>query len=109
MIWQTVKNYWKRITAVTASVAAVLGVLWGASGYVFAVDDRMELWDEGVVVAQAADSKADQALKWQEMQMEREKAEARAERKKWRAIIKMCMDGTIKDKSVCAEAQAALR
>ena len=61
------------------------------------------------MLAQVADQKADEALEWQRMQMEREKTEARAERKKWRAIVKMCMDGTITDKTVCAEAMSELK
>jgi hypothetical protein len=109
MIWQKVKAYWRLITATSVGVIALATAAWTASGYVFAVDDWKEGVDEAVVVAQVADTKADQALEWQRLQMEREKTEARAERKKWREIVKLCMDGTIKDQKVCAEAMAALK
>ena len=109
MIWRTIQEYWRGITKTIVGLAALLGAVWGLSGYVFAADDWVEKVDAGVELAQVADQKGNQALEWQRLQMEREKMAAREERKKWRAIIKMCMDGTIKDKAVCAEAEAALK
>jgi len=109
MLWQTIKAYWKGITTIVIGGGALLGTLWAGSGFVFAMDDYKEDVDETIVLAQVADQKADQALEWQRLQMEREKMAAREERKKWRSILKLCMDGTIKDKKVCAEATAALK
>jgi len=109
MIWQTIQSYWKSISVVSATGMAILGALWAGSGYVVQADDRIEKWDKACVTAQVAKEQSDQALDWQRLQMEREKAEARSERKKWREIVKLCMDGTIKDQKVCAEAMAALK
>ena len=109
MIWAKVKVYWRSIIATVIGIGALLGAVWTITGPVFAADDWKEKVDASCVVAQVAKDQSDQALEWQRLQMEREKTEAREERKKWRAIIKMCMDGTIKDKSVCAEATAALK
>jgi hypothetical protein len=109
MIWQMVRTYWKRITGIIIGAATLIGALWALSGYVVRADDKMDQWDQACVVAQVAKDQSDEALEWQRLQMERERAEERAERKKWRAILKMCMDGTITDKKVCAEATAALK
>ena len=110
MIWQTVKSYWVRIAGGLVSAGAVLGVLWAGSGFVFAADDRIEKWDANCIVAQVAKDQSDEALEWQRMQMEREKTEAREQRKYWRSILKMCMDGVIKsDAPQCNEARAALK
>lgn len=109
MIWQTAKAYWKRISAIILGVGAVLGMLWGASGYVFAVDDWVEVVDAGVVVAQVADTKADEALEWQRLQVQREQMEAQQEREKWRKVVELCLAGIITDQKVCAEATAALK
>ena len=110
MLWRTIQEYWRGITKTIVGSAALLGAVWGLSGYVFAADDYKEDLDETIVLAQVADKKADEALEWQRLQMEREKIAAREQRKYWRSILKMCMDGTIKsDSPQCNEARAEMK
>jgi hypothetical protein len=110
MIWAKLRAYWKGITATVAGVATALGILWALSGYVVQADDWKDKVDASCVVAQVAKEQSDQALEWQRLQMEREKNEARAERKKWKAILELCLNGTIPSNNPeCAKAQAALK
>lgn len=109
MIWQTLKAYWKRITAIAVSVGAVLGMLWTGSGYVIQADDWVDEAEVSHQVAQVAKDQSDQALEYQKLQVEREKAAAAQEREKWRKVLELCLSGIIQDKPTCAEAQAALK
>lgn len=109
MIWQTLKAYWKRITAVAVSGAAVLGMFWTASGYVIQADDWLDEAEVSHVLAQTANTKADKLLEYQQREIEREQREAEQQRAKWLEIWKLCMAGTITDKKLCAEAAAALK
>lgn len=109
MIWRTFKTYWVRITAGLVSTGAVLALFWGASGYVFAVDDYIEDADASHLVAQVAKDQSDQALEWQRLQMEREKAAAQQEREMWRKVVEMCLAKEVNNPQRCAEAEAALK
>lgn len=109
MSWQTAKTYWKRITGIILGTAALLGAIWSLSGYVVKADDRIDKWDEACVVAQVAKEQSDQALEWMRIQAQREQEAAKQERLKWQKILQLCLDGTIKDQKVCAEATAALK
>ena len=109
MIWRTAKAYWKRITGTILGAAALLGAIWALSGYVVQADDKIDQWDQACVVAQIAKDQSDEALEWQRLQTERERAEAKQEREKWRKVLELCLSGIIKDKATCAEAQAALK
>ena len=106
---EKLRAYWKRIAAVIASVGVVAGFLYGAGEVGVKADDWVDAASASHLVAQVAKDRADQALEYQRLAVEREMAAAVQEREKWRAILQFCLDKTITDPKVCAEAEAKMK
>ena len=99
---EKLRAYWKSITAIVASIAAAVGVIWGGGDLALQADDWVEEASASHVLAQTNQEVIGQILEYQKRDIERERArEAEAKRKR-AFITELCLTGKTCDRDLCA-------
>jgi len=99
---EKLRAYWKSITAIVASIAAVAGVIWGGGDLALKADDWVEDAEAKHVIAQTNQEVIEKILEYQQKDI-KAKQTREAEAKRKRAFItELCLTGKTCDADLCA-------
>lgn len=103
MDWQAFIALLKRHPKKTvAGIIFIASTAFSAGSYMLYVEQCHAQTQTNQAIA-AANAKSIQAI------LAVAEADAKAKKESWRKVIELCLAGTINDKAVCAEAEAALK
>ena len=98
---ERIKAYWKSITAITASIAALIGTLYAGGGYLMQV---------GTAIANepAQQATIEQLVKLEQQRAITAEADLKAEKAVMDERTKLCLSGKLTDKELCATVGVAV-
>ena len=98
---ERIKAYWKSITAITASVAALIGTLYAGGGYLMQV---------GTAIANepAQQATIEQLVEFQRAVVAEKEADLKANQRVMDERTKLCLSGKLTDKELCATVGVAV-
>lgn len=97
-MWKTLEGFMDRYGAIGAMFAVCLAL---ASWVIYAEICHAQQREDHQTIEQLVD--------FQNGVVREKELDAQAQKEKWRKVLELCLNGIIKDKATCAQAQAALK
>ena len=97
----TARAYWKRITAVAASVIAVVGLCWGGGEKIVQADDWIDEAKASHQITQINEKTIGQLVELEQQRAIAAEADLKARRAVIQERVRLCAAGKLRDKNLC--------